>query len=213
MESSHNYTDEYKLAYFNNKALQVAKETRNEIMDEIEITRNEYITKQVAALDEELAAKEVETEKVLFKEINKQKSDLLMQHKRALLQMKEDFKKSTFEKVAKMLLTYRNSGEYLSFLYKLADLCVETLHHDFILSLSPEDEGISDKLSERIKTKLSQSGSSANFTITYDKSIKYGGLRITCESDGVLINETLDERFENGKLSFSESLSEQSYSV
>jgi len=201
------YTDEYKLSYFNTKAVQVAKEARHEILTEIEQVRCDFLEKQTAALVEELKAKESENEKELLREINKNKSDLLMEHKRSLLLLKENFKKEIFDKVSIQLVEFKKSEHYFKFLCQLLSNCIKVFNNGFILYLSPDDKGISDQLSEYIHAELNQSGKACNVTFEYDKTIKLGGIRLYSETDGIIINETLDERFDSEKNTFTERFS------
>ncbi len=194
-----NFSDESKLNYFRSAAISSAKEKVEQINNEILRHREDFFAKEYALIAEEAAS--YEKSKILESKykITHALSEHTMKCKLELLQLRKNVASEIFAEIEKKLYEFHNSNEYYPFLSSLAVKCIKVCNKNVEITLSASDKQFETMLTEHIKMSVAD----LNLHFSYDEKIVYGGIRVLDLETKLLINETIDERLNNEKDSFS----------
>ena len=170
-----------------------AEEQKNAMKAEVEAFREE----QLARANEEGTAAAfafIQTEKARFAaSLAKEKSQKEADIKRELFGKRNKMVSSLFVQAEKKLLEFVKSKKYKDYIEKSAKNIGEYVSdRQTTVYISSKDRNYIPVIESQIK----------NCTVQTDESIRLGGIKASCESVSVLLDETLDTKLELQKKRF-----------
>lgn len=163
---------DYKGKYFETETAQLEKEINN------------YYNKNIIEIDSELKIK---------------LSRIKIEKKHEYLKIRDDLQNKLFKDLESQLIDFINSPDYINFLYKSCDRCINTFDtaNQIVIYISANDKDNVRLIEQYISDKM-------NYTIEVDDTIKFGGLCYYDTTNNIVLNETIDERLQQEKQHFNQ---------
>ena len=172
-----------------------AEQQRDEMRAEVEAFRKEQLS---AANEEGTAAafKFIQEQKQEFKaSLAKEAALKETKKKRELFEKRNEMAQTVFDEAQKKLINFTKSGKYKEYLATSARMIGERLGgKKAILSLSVKDKALKSVVENALP----------GCEIVFDESIGIGGIRCSCPELSIILDDTLDAKFEERKRLFIE---------
>lgn len=172
-----------------------AEQQRSEMRAEVEEFRREQLD---AANEEGTAAafKFIQEQKQEFKaSLAKEAALKETQKKRELFEKRNEMAQSVFRAAEKRLVDFTKTGKYKEYISTSARMIGEKLGgKKAVVSMAPKDKSLESVVKKELP----------GCEIVYDESIGIGGIRCACPELSIILDDTLDSKFEDRKRLFIE---------
>ena len=200
MDRNYSLTDnEAKIEHFAKTVKYNTDLLINQIKEEMKNQRENFLEEETKKLENEI--NEYYNKNILeiengFKiELSKIKVDKMHKH----LKIRDDLQKKFFMDLENMLSEFIKSPDYDKFLLRSCERCVNNFNKDsrLIIYISSGDKAKIPMLDEYLCDKI-------NYSFEISDKIKLGGLLYHDKTQNIVLNETLDERLLQEKLTFNQ---------
>lgn len=200
MDRNYSLTDnETKIEHFAKTVKYNTDLLINQMKEEMKNQRENFLEEETKKLENEI--NEYYNKNILeiengFKiELSKFKVDKMHEH----LKIRDDLQKKFFMDLENMLSEFIKSPDYDKFLLRSCERCVNNFNKDsrLIIYISAGDKDKFPMLDEYLREKI-------NYSFEISDKIKLGGLLYHDKTHNIVLNETLDERLLQEKLTFNQ---------
>lgn len=179
---------------FSRLVMKEASDKRHEILQEIEESKNKLLQEKEQQFLEQAYISVQQAVKETKRIRNEEYSRAMLMSKKTLLQERANIMDGVFSKVLERFLKFKNSDKYEQWLSNLIDEGHKKIDgQSYIISCLPDDKILLDKI---ITTKKIL----ATTEVTLEGS--HGGIVMTCEKQGILLDLTVYEMIREARNDF-----------